>query len=254
MQPRNLCQTGRTGRDLPVRGNVLFIILIAIGLFAALAATVMNSDGGGKSSANESNELYAADIILFAESLEQGVNRLFTRGISENDLCFDLDGVTGGDVRYETNAACATPANKIFSPLGAGISYVAPSVRFLDSSHSAKRFYGEYLITDETSVTNVPEGSPNQAVELMVLLPYVKRDLCVAINDRLNFWTKGAEPPVDGSQSIEDRDTYRYDGVFNYSRAISNGTNFDRAYRGCYRQLAGQFPDAYIAYFVLRAR
>lgn len=235
-------------------GNVLFIILIAIGLFAALAATVMNSDGGGKGASSERADLYAEDILLFSNSVEQAVNRMFARGISENDLCFDLDGANGGDTRYETNARCGTVANTVFHQQGGGISYVAPSEKYLDSSYNASRFYGEYLIADETAVSQVPQGSGNTP-ELMILLPYVTRDVCIAINNRVNFWTKNTEPPVDGAMSIEDRDDYRYDGVFVYSRIISTSTYFDRVYRGCYRQQNGNFPsDAYIAFYVLKAR
>ncbi len=244
-----------TMKHASISGNVLFIILVAIGLFAALAAAVMNSEGGGKNAGSERAALYANDIALFAGSVEQAVGRMFARGISESDLCFDLDGATGGDTRYEGPAGCATIANRVFHPQGGGISYQAPSDRYLDPSFSSFRFYGEYLITDQTSISHVPPNGSSSTTELMILLPYVTKEICIALNDMVTDWPKGIDPYLDSATSIENRDNYRYQGTFIYARVISNSTYFDRVTRGCYRQGSGQWPNnAYIAYFTLRAR
>lgn len=242
----------RRANEPHASGNVLFLILIAIGLFGALAATVMNSDGGGKSSKSESVDLYADDIILTASSVEQGVTRLLSRGISEADLCFDYDATTGGDTKYEGSSGCATAANKVFGLNGGGLSYFPPSERYLDSSFAASRFYGEYLITDKVALDYVPVN--NNISDLMIMLPYVKKDICTAINNKVTKWAKNAAIPTDSGGTIQDADTTRYNGSFTYVNVIRNSTTFAGVQRGCL-QVSGSFPaNAYIAYFTLIPR
>lgn len=58
-------------------GNVLFLILIAVALFAALSYAVTSSSrGGGIDAKKDSSELIASEIMNYVSSLEQAVTRL----------------------------------------------------------------------------------------------------------------------------------------------------------------------------------
>ena len=71
-------------------GNVLFYILIAVALLAALSYTVAQSTRGnvGQLSA-ERARLYATEIIENANVMSSAVSQLRLRGVDLDELCFD---------------------------------------------------------------------------------------------------------------------------------------------------------------------
>lgn len=63
------------------RGNALFIVLIAIGLFAALSYTVSNSFRGGTNTiSDEQARIAAGNVIRALNDAKQGIDYLLTRG------------------------------------------------------------------------------------------------------------------------------------------------------------------------------
>tara|TARA_B100000686_G_scaffold327900_1_gene387276 strand:+ start:2215 stop:2541 length:327 start_codon:yes stop_codon:yes gene_type:complete len=85
------------------QGNALFLILIAVALFAALSYAVTNSGRGSAGVDREQAEIYASQILQQASALEAAVMRLtITGGCSDTDINFwqvsDGDGSeTNGD-------------------------------------------------------------------------------------------------------------------------------------------------------------
>ncbi|GEM_PF-320810 len=235
------------------RGNVLFIILIAIGLFAALAATVMNSEGGGKDASEERGGLYADDLLLYANNVEQAVNRMLSRGMSESALCFDDATYPGGNTDYE-HAACATVTNRVFHPQGGGIKLEAINPSALDSKHSALTYYGKFLITGKTTVNALNSGSG----ELIYFVPHIKKSVCLRINEIAGIAPVNGDAPMDDIQAFDETNFY-FLGTFGAVRVISSdpsapATAFNRTMFGCLKNEDWPGPNNYSFYRVLIPR
>lgn len=139
-------------RESSQRGNILFLILLAIILFAALAYAVNNGlRGGGKDASSESAKAIAAQVIQYTTLMEQTVSRLrLSNGCKDTEISFlydsDGDGVVetnGQDDYYNPNA----PTDKrchVFDPAGGGMSY-AKSPSYIGTGYS---FGGQYVIKD----------------------------------------------------------------------------------------------------------
>ena len=76
------------------RGNILFLILLAVVLFAALsyAVTAAMRGGGTKSAGSESAELAAAEILQWFTAVDNAVMRMnLVGGIAYEDISFVYD-------------------------------------------------------------------------------------------------------------------------------------------------------------------
>jgi len=69
-------------------GNALFLILIAVALFAALSYAVTNSGRGGNGIDRESEAIKLAQINSVISDVQSGVQRLTLRGCKETELDF----------------------------------------------------------------------------------------------------------------------------------------------------------------------
>ena len=175
------------------KGNVLFIILIAVALFGALSyAVTQGMRGGGSDISKDQAGLYADEILDYAKSVEIAVQRMMARGVSENDLCFDIDQYPGGNTTYE-HASCSNTRNRVFHPDGGGISYRAPSIDWLDPDFSfVERFQG---------AINIDSVGTN-AAELVWQFNGIREDICKAVNVRANVVDGfGADVPQENNDS-----------------------------------------------------
>ncbi len=102
------------------RGNILFLILLAVVLFAALSYAVTSSmRGNGKDASAEKAQLDQSVLDNFQAEMDGALLRLKTTG-----------GCTDAQISYETpagaNVNSNAPADKhchVFSPLGAGVPW-----------------------------------------------------------------------------------------------------------------------------------
>lgn len=107
------------------RGNILFLILLAVVLFAALSYAVTSSmRGGGKSAASEANQGAVAEIMNFNIAVENATQRLMlTNGLKPENVSFVVTSKqwpgTTGTIGNNTN--CTTDACRIFRTEGGGV-------------------------------------------------------------------------------------------------------------------------------------
>lgn len=105
------------------RGNILFLILLAVVLFAALSyAVTQSTQGGGKNASNEKDDARAAELLNYFSSLDVGVQRmLLTGGVKDYQLSFYYQTphkyVYGGT----DNQNCTSTACHVFDPAGGGV-------------------------------------------------------------------------------------------------------------------------------------
>lgn len=154
-------------------GNILFLILLAVVLFAALAYAVTSSmRGGGKDASREKYDTLAAQMVQHFALLEQTMMRARLM----NDVPewgFDVSGASTTS-RSTANATCTTAACKIYTDTGGPV----PPLTIPDwaslTADPVQRRANWYVL----SILNV--GTP--APDIVVSYTYLTRGLCEAFN------------------------------------------------------------------------
>lgn len=160
-------------------GNVLFLILIAVLLFAALSYAVTKSTrGGGAGSKKEEVSVQAAAIMQYFSTLDVAVQRMIMSGVPLENLDWSASGINTSN---SANSLCSTSACKVFDPAGGGVSAIALPIASTDpaASSSIKTTNGQgsgwALIA---SVSNIGTTAP----EAIFAFRGVKADVCRKIN------------------------------------------------------------------------
>lgn len=155
-------------------GNVLFLILIAVTLFAALSYAVTTSSRSGGNSSRETNLLTVAEILNYLTSIENEILRLkITNGCSDNQISFETTHMDGWDYSH-------TPAARddchVFAPKGS-VPYQMPDDWFDEATHVAGwEFYG--------NGNEAFTGHGTAKAELSVALLNIKRSVCERLNEK----------------------------------------------------------------------
>lgn len=102
------------------KGNALFLILIAVALFAAVSYAVTQSGRGGADTSKETMRIDAVSLTEYAAQLRTAVTRMLLTGTSFADLefCSPADGACA--YSSGVDEFCATGANCVFAPEGGG--------------------------------------------------------------------------------------------------------------------------------------
>lgn len=171
-------------------GNVFFLILAGIALFAALAFTFSNSGkkGTGNLSKNQSR-VAAQEILNYARLAEQAVDRVRRNGCSENEISFENDIVTG----YGNTDAPSDNSCHIFEPEGGRLEWQDVVENHLDSSHLSEAAYGEWRYTGSSLL--VGHGSTN--TDLILYLGWLQRSICIELNKLLEIENPLNTPPLE---------------------------------------------------------
>lgn len=190
-------------------GNVFVFILLGVVLFAALAFTMsrgFRSDTTSKMSDREIT-LAASDILSYVQRLEQAVNVVRGKNVSESDISFENPIING----YAHTPAVAD-THKVFHADGGRASWQAAQKGSNDGSPwvitGASCIVG--LGTDVAGCSGGSDSTSNE--DLIVLLANVDAGLCAEIDKRLNI-TTGI--PADAGTGLS---TTPFTGTF------SNGT------------------------------
>lgn len=239
-------------------GNVLFYILIAVALLAALSfATTQGTRGGGGQISKEQARLNAVEMIEYGNILTQAASQLRLRGYADTEISFENSAVAGYG-----NSNCTDNACLVFHPDGGGVSHKVPNDGFLDQSQSAQTRFGEWWVTGESCVPLVGTGencwNENGATDsdLILVLPWIKRDICIAINKALGIDTDPI-PRINnqpwGTSMVRFTGTYTTSGHAVQSNQTDPLT-LRGTYAGCFE--GHNFPaiGSYAFFSVLLAR
>jgi len=247
-------------------GNVLFLILIACALFAALSYVIINSTRtSGGSISKEKAKLEASALTQFGTSMEVAVGRLLISGCSEDQISFETPRSQAWGAGHNYYNANAPTNNKchVFAKEGAGA--VVPSVNTEILSVFPNDFFNEgygYAFVANLTVPGVGtfelgEDDNTEPNSVAVLLPYVKPEICAAINEGLdiNYDLSKTQPP--GSQAVAPvlSAGIAFDGTYaiNYQNTIRTDWHpeFTGQRTGCYYV---HQEDAYVYYHIVLAR
>jgi len=206
-------------------GNALFLILIAVALFAALSYAVTQSGRGGGSATKEQAMIAAAQITQYGAALENAMTRMILTGTPAASIAFCSTGGINNPATNciqvpTTNERCSTGSDCIFASEGGGVAPV-------ETAGAAWYIYPQTAPPQE-SVNGV--GTTANDVVFLVggFFSPLTLDICNAINQGLGLGT----PPVQDD--------------------VAAGINpYPGEYAACYIQSGN--PAAYTYYHVLQA-
>lgn len=230
------------------KGSALFLILIAVALFAALSYSVaqmlQGGDGGTIQDLNEQEaQLYAGEILDYGRSLKQAVQDLrISNGCSETQISFENDSVAG----YENPNAPSDRSCHIFDPAGGGLNWVdPPRINIRDNA--------EYTVSNRSSILNIGSdcgGSDNSCQELFVALRSLDRAACLEYNKAVGVSNIGDDAPVEIGLNFSTKFTGSYIPAANILGDDNDGANFAGQPIGCYRDATESFlGDPYYDFY-----
>lgn len=181
-------------------GNVLFLILIAVALFAALSYAVTRSTRSGGSAKKEQLRTTAASILDFAATMRTAMMRMkVSNGCADNQFDFSNGVYKLADGQFLNVANSNAPANgtcKLFAATGGGVAPVLFSPTYFDFSPGYDATPGHSFVRT-AQVAREGTDSPGSANsnELLMSIMYLKKDLCMAINDLAGIPNPSGAPP-----------------------------------------------------------
>ncbi len=169
-------------------GNALFLILIAVVLFAALSYAITQSNRSGSNVSGETNTIASTTLVQYASAVASGVTRMQLRGVSLDDIKFDKPAATGAYVNE--------PAIQMFHPDGGGVTWqnIDPNVVDPDVSPAP------YWSFKESPIENIGTSEDDE----MIRLYGVRKGVCEEINKRL---TGSKDIPVVTATGSEIQDS-----------------------------------------------
>jgi len=227
------------------KGNALFLILIAVALFAALSYAVTQSGRGSGDISSEQNVLYASQITDFGAAVKTAITRMIVSGPATIST---LDFLTTTD-----------SANAVFtSPLGGGIVTVTPPINALQGQGSignnlASTFW-RYKSTGQVGgnggwfILGIGTDTSGDASRDAFAFIGVTQGVCTAIDNDLGLTLSGngtqsmsflASTPSNEGTALQDggASTGTSAGVNNNTIAAYPGAAF-----GCYSNVGGAGP------------
>ena len=159
------------------KGNALFLILVAVVLFAALSYAITQSDRGGGDASAEANLVKSTTPIQYASSIATAISRLQLRGVSVDDINFVPPYKPAfNDPQY-------IPGN-VFHPDGGG----APFQRYdavsamLDTDGEPLGAWSYIELADEPLIFHL---GTDTGYEIIAFLPYIHKGICMQIQKKL---------------------------------------------------------------------
>lgn len=219
------------------RGNALFLILIAVALFAALSYAVTQSGRGGGSIERETRLLTAASVSQHIAEIQNAVQRMqIISNCTANDISFEHSD--WGHANYDHTPA-AREECQIYHPNGGGATFQTIDTSVLHSSKSALATFGQYAFSGGVWIYQADDTT----VDLTMMVPHLTEDFCMELQTEMGetgaFQTNGA----NWLGSL-DAANMAFDGDYANQYSFSSTRHYS-----CI-QLAGS-TDNYLFYYTL---
>lgn len=169
-------------------GNVLFLILIAVALFAALSYAVTQSTRSGGGDANSEKSLVSsAALTQYPASIKTTITRmLISNSVDVNYLLFNKPA-TFSALTDTANEPITYKKNAVFHPApGGGATYSNAPADVLSTGT------GEWFFNANNEVGNIGTTSSSTAVtastaDIIAFLPNVQKAVCDKIHAQLGM-------------------------------------------------------------------
>ncbi len=162
------------------RGNVLFLILIAVALFAALSYAVTQSTrSGAGSSDSETGLINSAQLTQYPAGVRTAVVRMIIGGVEVGNLSFNPPS----DFTNITNNL----SWHVFHPTGGGATFATAPGDVMASGAPARWYFNARNQINLIGTTD-GTGSPTQATaDIIAFLPGINQSICNRINQELGI-------------------------------------------------------------------
>lgn len=235
--------------DLTQKGNAIFLIIVAVALFAALSYAIINTSRTSTSLlTDEEATAYANQIIAYGNEVKTAVRRMQLRGVDDTEFSFENNIFTRNDGTLVSTAGdnpnCTNQKCQIFNINGGGIS-----ANILSNGATASAV--------NTATTSIKPGHWRENVgsvegvgtpenELFYAAAWIDQKVCIKINDIL-----GIENP-SGIPALASGTLSTYNGTFSAIGNWPGATQFDGEKQFCYQ--INSTPVGYVFLQVLIAR
>ena len=174
------------------RGNVLFLILIAVALFAALSyAVTASTRSSGSSSSNETTLISSAQVTQYPAGARTAAVRMIMSGVTIDVLEFNPPS-TFGSLFVDT---LGRRSRGVFHPDGGGATYTVPPAEQTTTGNESWHFNADVQIQN-VGITNPPATAGGDSNELVAWLCNPTLALCQKINRVLGINVAGVPTNV----------------------------------------------------------
>lgn len=181
-------------------GSILFMILLAVVLFAALSYAVTNSiQGGSKDGSSESADAAAAEILQWFAAVDNAVMRMKLNGIAYEDMSFRHDSKLYSGIiiyGYSNNSRCTSDTCRVFRANGGGVSAPQFEKYGVDNATGASDSYVYRGYMYQPSLAQWP-GAGTSLNDIVITIMYISPSVCMALNSRL-----GITSPIGSGGSL----------------------------------------------------
>lgn len=204
------------------QGNALFLILIAVALFAALSFAITKSSSTGASVDPERARLVLASVMQYVGSIEMTIGRLkLTNGCKDNEISFENPIKAG----YINASAPVSKKCHVFDPEGGGLAWQnAPKELALGNGSS----YGVWRISGTGEVGGVGEAARAEIVMFIAIddgsswgatKGRLHEQFCYLVNKM------GGVTPLDSGNTLNIGNLANFQGAFGDAALPNSGSS-----------------------------
>jgi hypothetical protein len=174
--------TDRSTHRQAEKGNVLFLILIAVALFAALSYVVTQSTrSGGGSTEREKNILGSAQMTQYPTALRTAIIRMVLGGVAVENIKFNAPGSFGS----------ISVSQLVFHPQGGGAGHQDATADLSATGNSNLPWY--YNANFHVPGIGIDTAGGN---DIIAFLPNVSSGVCRQVNEELGINTTSCTAPA----------------------------------------------------------
>jgi hypothetical protein len=151
------------------KGNALFLILIAVVLFAALSYAITQSNRSGGNVSSEAASIVASTVTQYPNAISAGLTRMLLRGVTLDQITFnDPENFNSGAEEFE-----------LFHPNGGGVAWQRADPNSVEPDPNNNNLpMGSWTVKSGYDVVGIGTG----ATDVVAVLTHVRKSVCEAIN------------------------------------------------------------------------
>ncbi len=248
MKTNQLTKATRRGEQ----GNVLFLILIAVALFAALSYAVTQSTrSGGGDATKEKSLVSSAALTQYPASIKTAIVRMtVSNGIDVNFLDFDKPATFSV---LDDSAGNKMKKNAVFYPdPGGGATYSDAPAEVVTTAPAAWVFNANNEVAN-IGTTSATAAATAPTADVIAFLKNMQKSVCDKIHSQLGMGAVATTPAFAVNLTNMQSSTISAStgGILATTGVKITGTVFDGQPQGCFYKDA---TDGYIYYHVLVER